>query len=291
MNKIPFTDIEQNVKKESKKKELKSSKNGKRELEMGGKEWIQNSISVWSDIRKSAEELALKHPALFPQMLASRLINCFSWTGDTVLDPFAGTGSTLLAAQKSGRESVGVELSEAFIKIYHNRLSQLDLFHSNGSCKPQLHHGSCLDLDEYVEDNSVQLTVTSPPYWDILNQKRSADNKEIRTYSDSNNDLGNIKSYEEFLDALKGVFAKVYQATKTGGFCCVNVMDLRKKSKFYPYHIDVVNFMAELNFELDDIIIWDRKQEYNNLRPLGYPYVFRVNKIHEFILIFKKNAS
>jgi len=103
--------------------------------------------------------------------------------------------------------------------------------------------------------------------------------------------LGNIKSYEEFLDALKGVFAKVYQATKTGGFCCVNVMDLRKKSKFYPYHIDVVNFMAELNFELDDIIIWDRKQEYNNLRPLGYPYVFRVNKIHEFILIFKKNAS
>jgi len=181
MNKIPFTDIEQNVKKESKKKELKSSKNGKRELEMGGKEWIQNSISVWSDIRKSAGELALKHPALFPQMLASRLINCFSWTGDTVLDPFAGTGSTLLAAQKSGRESVGVELSEAFIKIYHNRLSQLDLFHSNGSCKPQLHHGSCLDLDEYVEDNSVQLTVTSPPYWDILNQKRSADNKEIRT--------------------------------------------------------------------------------------------------------------
>jgi hypothetical protein len=37
-----------------------------------------------------------------------------------------------------------------------------------------------------------------------------------------------------------------------------------------------------------DIIIWDRRQDYNNFRPLGYPAVFRVNKAHEFILIFQK---
>jgi len=49
--------------------------------------------------------------------------------------------------------------------------------------------------------------------------------------------------------------------------------------------------MQEIGFELDDIIIWDRQKEYNNMRPLGYPYVFRVNKVHEFVLIFKKGEK
>jgi hypothetical protein len=64
-------------------------------------------------------------------------------------------------------------------------------------------------------------------------------------------------------------------------------MDLRKQSKFYAYHIDVATFMQEIGFELDDLIIWNRAREYNNLRPLGYPFVFRINKVHEFILIFR----
>jgi hypothetical protein len=66
------------------------------------------------------------------------------------------------------------------------------------------------------------------------------------------------------------------------------VMDIRKKSKFYPFHIDISLLMEEIGFDLDDIIIWDRRREYNNVRPLGYPSVFRINKVHEFIMIFKK---
>jgi len=38
----------------------------------------------------------------------------------------------------------------------------------------------------------------------------------------------------------------------------------------------------------DDIIIWDRQQDYNNMKPLGYPYKYRINKVHEYILIFIK---
>ena len=43
--------------------------------------------------------------------------------------------------------------------------------------------------------------------------------------------------------------------------------DIHKHNKFYPFHIDTINFMEMIGFELDDIIIWDRKSEYNNLRP------------------------
>jgi hypothetical protein len=46
--------------------------------------------------------------------------------------------------------------------------------------------------------------------------------------------------------------------------------------------------MLSLNYEMKDIIIWDRQKEYNNMRPLGYPYSFVVNKVHEYILLFEK---
>ncbi len=65
-------------------------------------------------------------------------------------------------------------------------------------------------------------------------------------------------------------------------------MDLRKKAKFFPLHMDATFHAQAEGFSLEDIIIWDRQSEYNNMRPLGYPYKFIVNKVHEYILIFRK---
>ena len=53
-------------------------------------------------------------------------------------------------------------------------------------------------------------------------------------------------------------------------------------------HADLAGIMQQLGFIYDDLIVWDRRHEYNNMRPLGYPYRFRINKAHEFILIFQK---
>ena len=259
----------------------------KAKIKLDGKTWLQYSISIWSDIRKSKEENGLSHPAIFPIMLPERLIKIFSRESNLILDPFAGSGSTLIAAKNLKRHSMGIELSDNFIKLYKERTRKLGLFDLN-EYEPELIKGDARDLLKYTKGNTVHLTITSPPYWDILNQKRTADYKKIRKYSDVETDLGNIKSYNQFLEALKGIFSNVYIVTKKQGFCCVIVMDIRKKEKFYPFHMDTINFMTEIGFSLDDIIIWDRRQEYNNLRPLGYPYVFRINKVHEFILIFKK---
>ena len=105
---------------------------------------------------------------------------------------------------------------------------------------------------------------------------------------DSNVDLGNISDYEEFIESLKDVYSEVYRTLKPNKRCVINVMDLRKKDKFFPLHIDISKMMSEIGFELEDIMIWDRQHEYNNMKTLGYPYVFRVNKVHEFMLIFWK---
>jgi site-specific DNA-methyltransferase (adenine-specific) len=63
-----------------------------------------------------------KHPAPFPLELALRLIKMFSFVGDTVLDPFCGTGTTLLGALKSKRNSIGIEIDGQYCKITYERL-------------------------------------------------------------------------------------------------------------------------------------------------------------------------
>jgi len=68
-------------------------------------------------------------------------------------------------------------------------------------------------------------------------------------------------------------------------------MDIRKGPRLYQLHSDLTRKMEETGFTLNDIIVWDRQKEYNNMRPLGYPYSFIINKVHEYILIFKKPAT
>jgi DNA modification methylase len=64
----------------------------------------------------------LKHPAPFPLELAYRLVRMFSFAGDTVLDPFAGTGTTMLASMKAWRNSIGVDIDPDYITMARSRL-------------------------------------------------------------------------------------------------------------------------------------------------------------------------
>jgi len=83
------------------------------------KSWM---ISAWTDIK--GESRLRGHPAPFPQTLAERLIKMFSFAGDTVLDPFLGTGSTSLAAVSSGRNSIGNEIENSYLKIARRRMEE-----------------------------------------------------------------------------------------------------------------------------------------------------------------------
>lgn len=257
--------------------------------DLSGDEWLRYSISVWSDIRKTAEEAALGHPAMFPTMLCERLMTMYLRRRGKhrILDPFMGSGSTLVAARNLQKVGIGFDISETYIELTRNRLNSMDLFTAGGA-EYEIHHADARQLLEFVKKESIDLCITSPPYWDILNQRRTADLKSVRHYGNLEGDLGVIAGYSEFLDELTVIFERVLQALKPGAYCVVVVMDLRKKDRFFPFHSDLADRMTRIGYIFDDIIIWDRGREYNNLRPLGYPSVFRVNKIHEFILIFQK---
>lgn len=78
-------------------------------------EWFQQ---IWTLTGASTRD----HPASFPYELAYRLVRMFSFAGDTVLDPFCGTGTTLLAAANTGRNGIGVELDLAYVQLAARRL-------------------------------------------------------------------------------------------------------------------------------------------------------------------------
>lgn len=279
------------------KKTRKSSRSvaGKRRLvhanDLDGKEWTSYSISIWKGIRKASHEKQLDHPAMFPLMLVEKIIRCFTRSSEKmILDPFMGSGSTLVGACLLGRRGIGFEIYPDYVELARQRLDFYSRRREDGGSYVIHPHDSRKLLD-FVEQESIDFCFTSPPYWNILSQRRTADNKQVRDYGDSDVDLGRIDDYGDFIHTLGMTFSKVYKALKPGKYCVVNVMDLRKRSRFYPLHSDLARELENIGYIFDDMIIWDRSHEYNNLRPLGYPTVFRINKVHEYLLIFQKPKS
>jgi modification methylase len=80
------------------------------------KRWFNQ---IWTDIRG---ESTRRHPAPYPLELVDRLIRMFSFVGDTVLDPFTGTGTTSVAAALAGRSSIGIDIDPAYLDMAHQRL-------------------------------------------------------------------------------------------------------------------------------------------------------------------------
>lgn len=269
--------------------------------DLDGRTWTKWSISIW-DIVKTPEERSLGHPAMFPVELCERLIRVYTRIGDVVLDPFMGSGSTLVAAKKLFRKGIGFELYDYFIELARKRLSEtkatLTLYLNDGNeleavlreldLEPVLIKDDAINVDKYLDDGVVDMILTSPPYFNVHNRERTSDKKEKRPYGNDPRDLGNINDYNEFMRRLGNYFEKFYKVLRDGGIAAVVVMDIREGPNFYPFHIDLHNKLVSIGFKPRDIIIWDRRMEYNNIRPIGYPNKFIINKIHEYIMIYEK---
>lgn len=104
----------------------KPSPEQKKKSELTKEEWNQYFSSHWAfnGVRQ------YEHIAMFPEELPKRLIKMFSFVGETVLDPFAGSGTTSLAAKNTGRNSIGYEINKNFKSIIEEKLGckQTNLF-------------------------------------------------------------------------------------------------------------------------------------------------------------------
>ncbi len=99
------------------------------------KKWFQQ---IWSGVTGASTK---QHPAPYPLELAERLVRMFSFVGDTVLDPFMGTGTTTVAAAKWGRNSIGFEIDRHYYKLAQKRISE----ETSSLFSKALIHSACVD--------------------------------------------------------------------------------------------------------------------------------------------------
>ncbi|MGD9498523.1 MAG: DNA methyltransferase [Armatimonadota bacterium] len=263
----------------------------------------QLKSSVLESVAPPRDALKLTHPATFSEPDIARLIEFFTKRGERVLDPFAGTGSTLLACQATDRIGTGVELIQRWAQVTQQRLEAV-----GAPCRVVapaeapaaalgghvVIHADAREALAALPDGCFDFVVTSPPYWQIL-RKRGEKVAAERTarglpthYSERSDDLGNIESYQDFLDQLGVVFAHCGRLLRTRRYMCVVVADFRHGPQFHLYHADIARLIEGLGVGLQLKGLTVLVQDSKNLYPLGIPFAFVSNIHHQFVLIFQK---
>jgi DNA modification methylase len=267
---------------------------------LNAREWTLNSRSVWNDLSSVRKKKHLKHGATFPEKLSSRLISMYSKENDIILDPFLGTGTTVLSALNLNRAGIGIELSSDFFEISKNEIEENIGLFSNKNYK--LINGDSLTEIDTLDDSTIQLTVTSPPYADLIHKvtedrnkrhKKSAfvieNNATTKIYSNNDKDLGNM-AFNQYITVVEKLMKKIYSKTKCGGYNVWIVKDYRDVKNKIPY-VDLHSAIAEAGkkagFKYHDLIIWDQNEQ-RSLVLLGYPSIFYVNQNHSFIIVLRK---
>ncbi len=254
-------------------------------------EWMIHTKSVWFSIPPQRDKQKRLHPATFAESDIVRLVKFFTKRGARVLDPFVGTGSTLVACAQCGRSGVGIELIPYWADIARSRVSSLrDLL-----TEQTVICGDARDILPNMADETFDFVVTSPPYWSILRKdndhkvRAERKSKGLHTrYSDHEKDLGNIASYGEFLRELGTVFQECRRVLKNRRYMCVIVSDFRHKSRFIAYHADLARVIESVGCTLEGITIL--VQNNKNLYPYGIPYAFVSNIHHQYVLVFRRGS-
>jgi len=241
------------------------------------KEWLKNQIGVWQffyegrDIRDKN-----LHPATFPISLAKKVISLFSHEGELVLDPFVGSGTTLLAAQDLNRNAVGFDLQEIYIELCVKRLNSNNLFNRAQQVAIQ---DDALHIPNYLEPGSVSLIWTSPPYANLLNRKRKNKSRrdrnneqfhKVEQYSQDPRDLGTME-LDDYKVAMGDIFEKLLPLLHPKGHCVINVPDMWWENQRITIHVALIEELRKRGFELRNTIIWDRTNIVNRIGIFGWP--------------------
>ncbi len=264
--------------------------------DLSAKEWIPETVSVWVQRGlghgHAHAQIEKQHPAPFSFQDVGRLVRFFTKTGELVLDPFVGVGSTLKAAALESRRGIGFDLNEKYVELARRRLQE-ELAEQLIACHDQqVVQGDARVLIPTLATGSVKLVVTSPPYWNILHkedhkakQERISQGLDTR-YSRDSADLGNIEKYPEFLETLANTLALTRTCLMEGGHLCIIVGDFRHKSKYYMFHADIAREMEKRGYTLKGIKVL--YQRHKRVFPYGFPYSYVPNLHHQYIVILAK---
>lgn len=221
------------------------------------------------------------HGNFVPQ-IPHQLFLRYSKKGDWILDPFMGSGTSLIEAQRMSRNSIGIELQESVA----NEAAKRILTETNDKCQARSFIGnSCTvrieDLLKSVGVNRVQFVIMHPPYWNILK------------FSDKKEDLSNANTLEDFLHLLGEVIDNTTKVLDKNRYCAIVIGDKYANSQIVPLGFYCMNLFINRGFVLKATLVKNfdetkgkaNKQGIWRYRALASDfYIFK----HEYIFVFKK---
>lgn len=263
--------------------------------DLTGKEWLLLTKSYWETEPSALDKTAYSHPAPFMVKDIQKLISLFTKRGMTVLDPFVGSGTTLIACNECGRDGIGIDLNPDYEKLFRSRIEEKSI-------------DVCVDLKYLVGDSlkvldeigEVDYIVTSPPYFNILRNDskgirnnsgklyRMSAREGIEFYSNSSEDIGNFDQYEDFLMALGEILKKCYEHLKPKKYATIIMSDFTVNKKERGVQGDIISMMEQIGFEFSGTTVL--LQPVKPLYPFGYPYAYKINHHHQNIMTFRKNT-
>jgi len=270
--------------------------------DLTGRDWVQATKSWFVCDGRAADFTAdiTRHPASFPPEMLMRFLRFFTKAGMTVLDPFAGCGSTLEAAWRTGRRGIGIELNAEYHKSCVRRIETLALESQRGSGRrtdlPLIHLADARNAAK-LNLPPIDFVVTSPPYWNMLRRSRgnvkSAQKQRAQAgldthYGDDPRDLGNIDDYEAYLADLCELFAALLPLMSPSAYLVAVMQNIRTpEGVMRPAAWDFASrFSAHCILRQEFVWCQDRKF----LGCWGYPSTYVSNVHHHYCLVFQKRS-
>lgn len=221
------------------------------------------------------------HGNFVPQ-IPNQLFRRYTKEGEWILDPFTGSGTSLIEAQRLNRNYLGIELQDSVAKDTRQRL----LLEHNDKTQGSVCVGDSLEYDlspvmKTYGIDKVQFVLFHPPYWDIIR------------FSENPADISNAETLEEFLNVFGKVIENTCQFLEKDRYCGLVIGDKYANGELVPLGFLCMQLFLKRGFLLKAIIVKNYDETKGKANQQGIWryralandfYIFK----HEYIMIFKK---